>query len=74
MSKQPASHDNASGTAQQKLFLLFRIGEERYALEAVEIAEILPRLQLKARSYVPVRVWCWCIIGSTPSARCSCSG
>ncbi len=36
-----------------KLFLLFRIGEERYALEAIEISEILPRVKLKAIAHVP---------------------
>ena len=39
--------------ARDKLFLLFRIGEERYALEATEIAEILPRLRLKAIAQAP---------------------
>jgi chemotaxis-related protein WspB len=39
--------------AQDKLFLLFRIGDERYALEAVEIAEVLPRLQLKPIAQAP---------------------
>jgi len=38
---------------QNKLFLLFRIGDERYALEAVEIAEVLPRLQLKPIARTP---------------------
>ncbi|MEN1831860.1 chemotaxis protein CheW [Pseudomonas lijiangensis] len=36
-----------------KLFLLFSIGEERYALEAIEISEILPRVKLKAIAHVP---------------------
>jgi chemotaxis-related protein WspB len=39
--------------AQNKLFLLFRIGEERYALEAVEVAEVLPRLTLKPIAQAP---------------------
>ena len=38
---------------RDKLFLLFRIGEERYALEATEIAEILPRRRLKAIAQAP---------------------
>lgn len=29
------------------LFLVFRIGNERYALQAIEVAEVLPCLQLK---------------------------
>ncbi|MEA9979345.1 MULTISPECIES: chemotaxis protein CheW [unclassified Pseudomonas] len=35
------------------LFLLFLIGQERYALEAVDIAEVLPRLQLKPIAQTP---------------------
>ncbi|MHC8378909.1 chemotaxis protein CheW [Pseudomonas sp. MDT1-16] len=31
----------------QSLFLVFRIGNERYALQAIEVAEVLPRLPLK---------------------------
>jgi chemotaxis-related protein WspB len=33
--------------AAQSLFLLFRIGSERFALQAIEVAEVLPRLPLK---------------------------
>ncbi|WP_024691336.1 chemotaxis protein CheW [Pseudomonas tremae] len=36
-----------------KLFLLFCIGEDRYALEATEIAEILPRVKLKKIARAP---------------------
>lgn len=47
-----------TGPAQvrSKLFLLFRIGEDRYALEATEIAEILPRVKLKAIAQAPLWV------------------
>jgi chemotaxis-related protein WspB len=38
---------------QNKLFLLFRVGQERYALEAVDIAEVLPRLRLKPIAQTP---------------------
>lgn len=38
---------------RNKLFLLFRIDNERYALEAIEIAEVLPRLQLKPIAHTP---------------------
>jgi chemotaxis-related protein WspB len=38
---------------RKKLFLLFRIGRERYALEAVEVAEVLPRLALKPIAQAP---------------------
>lgn len=33
--------------AKQSLFLVFRIGSERYALQAIEVAEVLPQLPLK---------------------------
>jgi chemotaxis-related protein WspB len=33
--------------AAQSLFLVFRIGSERFALQAIEVAEVLPRLPLK---------------------------
>lgn len=35
------------------LFLLFRIGTERYALKATEVAEVLPRLLLKPIAQAP---------------------
>lgn len=35
---------SAAPVAKQALFLLFRIGSERYALRATEVAEVLPRL------------------------------
>ncbi|MEB0039566.1 MULTISPECIES: chemotaxis protein CheW [unclassified Pseudomonas] len=38
---------------QNILFLLFHVGRERYALEAVDIAEVLPRLQLKPIAQTP---------------------
>jgi chemotaxis-related protein WspB len=38
---------------KQSLFLLFRIGNERYALQAIEVAEVLPRLPLKPIAKVP---------------------
>ena len=39
--------------AMQVLFLLFRIGKERYALPATEVAEVLPRLPLKPIAQAP---------------------
>ncbi|MVV50350.1 purine-binding chemotaxis protein CheW [Pseudomonas sp. PB120] len=39
--------------ALQALFLQFRIGSERYALQAVEVAEVLPRLPLKPIAHAP---------------------
>ena len=38
---------------KNKLFLLFRIGAERYALQATEVAEVLPRLMLKPIAQAP---------------------
>ncbi|SEM33648.1 chemotaxis-related protein WspB [Pseudomonas sp. ok272] len=40
-------------TAKQALFLVFRIGEERYALQAIEVAEVLPCLPLKPIAHAP---------------------
>ena len=44
---------NAAVSTKNKLFLLFRIGTERYALEATEVAEVLPRLVLKPIAQAP---------------------
>jgi chemotaxis-related protein WspB len=44
---------NAPAQVADMLFLLFRIGQDRYALKATEIAEILPRVKLKAVAQVP---------------------
>ncbi|QXI29642.1 chemotaxis protein CheW [Pseudomonas vanderleydeniana] len=46
----------ASAQTRDSLFLVFRIGSERYALEAVEIAEVLPCLQLKGIAHAPAWV------------------
>jgi len=44
---------SAAPVAKQALFLLFRIGNERYALRATEVAEVLPRLPLKPIAQAP---------------------
>ena len=44
---------SAAPVAKQPLFLLFRIGSERYALRATEVAEVLPRLPLKPIAQAP---------------------
>ncbi|MGP6458607.1 chemotaxis protein CheW [Pseudomonas parakoreensis] len=44
---------SAAPVARQALFLLFRIGSERYALRATEVAEVLPRLPLKPIAQAP---------------------
>ncbi|MDH0749685.1 chemotaxis protein CheW [Pseudomonas sp. GD03842] len=43
----------ARSLPSNKLFLMFRIGKERYALEAAEVAEVLPRLALKPIARAP---------------------
>jgi chemotaxis-related protein WspB len=43
----------ATQPAVQALFLQFRVGSERYALRATEVAEVLPRLPLKAIPHAP---------------------
>ena len=44
---------SAAQVAKPALFLLFRIGSERYALRATEVAEVLPRLPLKPIAQAP---------------------
>ncbi|MGV8891273.1 MAG: chemotaxis protein CheW [Pseudomonas sp.] len=39
--------------ALRSLFLVFRIGNERFALQAIEVAEVLPRLPLKSIPRAP---------------------
>ncbi|KAF0863120.1 chemotaxis protein CheW [Pseudomonas sp. LD120] len=39
--------------AKKLLFLIFHIGEERYALQAVDVVEVLPRLPLKPVAQAP---------------------
>jgi chemotaxis-related protein WspB len=41
---------------KKALFLVFHIGNERYALKATEVAEVLPRLPLKPIAHAPVWV------------------
>jgi chemotaxis-related protein WspB len=42
--------------ARNKLFLLFRIAQERFALDALEVAEVLPLLPLKPVPQAPTWV------------------
>ncbi|MBC2657657.1 purine-binding chemotaxis protein CheW [Pseudomonas sp. MSSRFD41] len=42
--------------AKSVLFLVFRIGDERYALRALDVVEVLPRLQLKPIAQSPAWV------------------
>jgi chemotaxis-related protein WspB len=43
----------AAKQALHALFLVFRIGSERFALQAIEVAEVLPRVPLKPIPHVP---------------------
>ena len=51
-----AAKRGAVPAAKKALFLVFRIGNERYALKATEVAEVLPRLPLKPIAHAPVWV------------------
>ena len=59
-----AAKRGAGMAPKQSLFLLFRIGNERYALQAIEVVEVLPRLPLKPIAKAPpgclptVARWC----------------
>jgi chemotaxis-related protein WspB len=48
-----ATKRGAGMASKHSLFLLFRIGNERYALQAIEVAEVLPRLPLKPIAKAP---------------------
>ncbi|WP_339531645.1 chemotaxis protein CheW [Pseudomonas mucidolens] len=51
-----AARRGAVTAAKKALFLVFRIGNERYALKATEVAEVLPRLPLKPIAHAPAWV------------------
>src|SRR5471032_655444 len=55
MSDLAAKH-GAVPAAKKALFLVFHIGNERYALKATEVAEVLPRLPLKPLAHAPLWV------------------
>ncbi|WP_210643011.1 MULTISPECIES: chemotaxis protein CheW [unclassified Pseudomonas] len=55
MSEFEARHGAASA-ARKMLFLVFRIGDERYALQAIDVVEVLPRLPLKPIARAPAWV------------------
>ncbi|MCY1396074.1 CheW-like domain protein [compost metagenome] len=44
---------DARAASQNKLFLVFSIGGQRFALPATEVAEVLPRLALKPIAQAP---------------------
>ena len=51
-----AAKRGAVPAAKKALFLVFRIGNERFALKATEVAEVLPRLPLKPIAHAPAWV------------------
>ena len=52
MSDPLAKHAGAM-VPKQRLFLVFYIGDERYALAATDVVEVLPRLPLKPIAHAP---------------------
>ena len=55
MSDPLAKHAGAM-VSKQRLFLVFYIGDERYALAATDVVEVLPRLPLKPIARAPAWV------------------
>ena len=52
MSELLAKHSGAK-VSKERLFLVFYIGNERYALAATDVVEVLPRLPLKPIAHAP---------------------
>jgi len=50
---EPEARRGAAPAARQTLFLVFCIGNERYALQAIDVVEVLPRLPLKPIARMP---------------------
>jgi chemotaxis-related protein WspB len=50
---EPEARRGAVSAARQTLFLMFCIGNERYALQATDVVEVLPRLSLKPIARTP---------------------
>lgn len=46
----------AANVSKNSLFLVFYIGAERYALQAIDVVEVLPRLPLKPIPHAPLWV------------------
>ena len=55
MSELLARHTRAKAS-KKRLFLVFYIGDERYALAATDVVEVLPRLPLKPIAQAPAWV------------------
>ena len=52
----PRAKSSGGGAPNNRLFLVFHIGDERYALPATDVVEVLPRLPLKPIAQAPVWV------------------
>ena len=50
---EPEARRGVVSAARQTLFLMFCIGNERYALQATDVVEVLPRLPLKPIARTP---------------------
>ena len=53
---EPLAKRAAGAALKKRLFLVFYIGDERFALPATEVVEVLPRLPLKPLAHTPVWV------------------
>lgn len=53
---EPLAKRTAGVASKKRLFLVFYIGDERFALPATEVVEVLPRLPLKPVAHTPVWV------------------
>ena len=53
---EPLAQRTAGVASKKRLFLVFYIGDERFALPATEVVEVLPRLPLKPVAHTPVWV------------------
>lgn len=53
---EPLAQRAAGVASKKRLFLVFYIGDERFALPATEVVEVLPRLPLKPVAHSPVWV------------------
>ncbi len=53
---EPLRPTKAAPTAPGKLFLVFQVGQERFALAATDIGEVLPCVPLKAVAQAPAWV------------------
>ena len=53
---EPLAKRAAGAAVKTRLFLVFYIGDERFALPATDVVEVLPRLPLKPVAHTPIWV------------------